>query len=151
MLLKQKVWTYKKNGNYIYQCNMELEKVREHIFYYTEPTEYGYNLYYIVVENKGEFFHQGLAPKNTIDNATWEQMLEEINNRITDNGYFNQLAIKLLTTISDELCQKAIEESKNATLKGIGNSSIELAKNKLTLFVNLAEFLVIFLLIERNT
>lgn len=105
--MKQKVWTYKKNGNEIFQCHKELEKIREHIFYYTEPTAYGYDLYYLVVENKGEFFHQGLAPKNTIDNATWEQMLEEINNRITDNGYFNQLAIKLLTTISDELCQKA--------------------------------------------
>lgn len=108
----QKVWTYKKNGNEIYQCHKELEKIREHIFYYTEPTAYGYDLYYLVVENKGEFFDQGLAPKTTIEKATWEQMLEAVDNRIANNGYFNQLAIKLMDTISDELCQKARQSNE---------------------------------------
>ena len=108
----QKVWTYKKNGNEIYQCHKELEKVREHIFYYTEPTAYGYDLYYLVVENNGEFFDQGLAPKTTIENVTWEQMLESVEVRIANNGYFNQLAIKLMATISDELCQKARQSNE---------------------------------------
>lgn len=108
----QKVWTYKKNGNEIYQSNMELKKVREHIFYYSEPTEYGYDLYYIVVENKGEYFHQGLVPLKTIENATWEQMLETIDGKIANNEFFNQIQIKLLATISDELCQKAYHSNE---------------------------------------
>ena len=110
--MKQKVWTYKKNGNEIFQCYKELENVREHIFYYTEPTEYGYDLYYLVVENKGEFFDQGLASKTTIENVTWEQVLESVEVRIANNGYFNQLAIKLMATISDELCHKARQSNE---------------------------------------
>ena len=40
--MKQKVWVFKQSGNDIIQRNKELEKVREHIFYYVDKNDYDF-------------------------------------------------------------------------------------------------------------
>lgn len=106
--MTQKVWVFKRNGNEIYQRNKDLVKVREHIYYYAETNSYGSEDYFIVVENKGEYFFQGLVSKKTIENATWEQLLQNIENVITNERYFNLIDLKMLATISDDLYQRGL-------------------------------------------
>ena len=110
--MTQKVWMFHKNGNSIIQRNKELEKVREHIYYYVEKNSYNYEDYYIVVENKGEYFMQGHVSWSTIEKATWEQMLKNIEGMIANESYFNLIDLKLLATISDELYQRGLHSKE---------------------------------------
>lgn len=106
--MTQKVWMFQKDGNSITQRNKELEKVREHIYYYSVKNTYNYEDYYIVVENKGEYFMQGHVSYSTIEKATWEQLLERIDEMIANESYFNMIDLKMLATISDELYQRGL-------------------------------------------
>ena len=60
------------------------------------------------MENNGEYFLQGHVSKTTIENATWEQMMENIENMIANERYFNLIDLKMLATISDELYQRGL-------------------------------------------
>ena len=107
--MKQKVWVFTQSGNEIIQRNKELVNVREHIHYYVEENSYGYKDYFIVVENKGEYFLQGHVTMTTIENATWEQLLTNIEDMIANERYFNLIDLKMLATISDELYQRGLK------------------------------------------
>ncbi len=112
----QKVWMFKQNGNEIHQRNKDLVKKREHIYFYVEKNSYGYEDYFIVVENKGEYFFQGHVSKTTIENATWERFLQSVEDIIANERYFNLIDLKLLATISDDLYQRGLQ-SKEMCLK----------------------------------
>lgn len=110
--MTQKVWMFQKNGNSITQRNKDLEKVREHIYFYVEKNSYGYEDYFIVVENKGEYFFQGHVSKTTIDNATWEQFLKNVEDVIANERYLNLIDLKLLATISDDIYQRGLHSKE---------------------------------------
>lgn len=112
----QKVWMFKQNGNEIHQRNKDLVKEREHIYFYVEKNSYGYEDYFIVVENKGEYFFQGHVSKTTVENATWERFLQSVEDIIANERYFNLIDLKLLATISDDLYQRGLH-SKEMCLK----------------------------------
>lgn len=110
--MKQKVWMFKQNGNEIHQRNKDLKKVREHIYFYVENNGYGYEDYFIVVENNGEYFFQGHVSKTTVDNATWEQFLQNVEEVIANERYLSLIDLKLLSTISDELYKRGMHSKE---------------------------------------
>lgn len=119
----QNVWVYKNNRNdnhEIAQKPKELTKVRDHVYFFTEDTDYGtwtHTDFFLVMENKGVFVLVNLLAEKTIrEEVTWEAYLQQVENIIEGQRYFNELDLKLLETVSPQLWQRA-KTSREADIR----------------------------------
>ena len=119
----QNVWVYKNNRNdnhEIAQKPKELTKVRDHVYFFTEDTDYGtwtHTDFFLVMENKGVFVLVNLLAEKTIrEEVTWEAYLQQVENIIEGQRYFNELDLKLLETVSPQLWQRA-KASREADIR----------------------------------
>ena len=111
----QNVWVFKnsRNDNHeIAQKPKELTKVRDHVYFYTEDTDYGtwtHTDFFLVMENKGVFVLVGLVGEKTIrEEVTWESYLQQVESIIEGQRYLNNLDLKLLETVSTDLYRRAL-------------------------------------------
>lgn len=87
------------------------------MYYYTEVSEYGYTWHYLVLENKGQYYLDGIRDMHRIVNITWEEILEMLAGSINRGGYFGTVLLKLVETISIDLYEKALENKEKQQLQ----------------------------------
>lgn len=109
---KIKIYTFHSNGNDVICKNMNAERVNEHILYVSEDEVYSnwsVTYHYLIVDYNGIFVK--LDRTNNLEfitNLTFDTILNNFNQRVENNLYFNKVDLMLCKAISVELYEKAL-------------------------------------------